>query len=88
MESNSLLIFSAVLPIVAGMILLLIGFILSYNLEALLQLLTHSDTPSYILDKKGVPAVKTYIKAVGTLSLVLGVGLIVYGFIVIGMAIF
>jgi len=88
MESTGLLIFSAVLPIVGGMILLLLGLILTDHLDALLLLFTHSDTPSYIMDKPGVASVKTYIKGVGTLFKVLGVGVMVYGFVVIGVAIF
>jgi len=88
MESNGILIFSAVLPIIGGFLMILLGLILSYNLDALLLLITHTDTPSYIKDKPEVASVKTYIKAVGSLFLVLGVGVMVYGFVVIGTTIF
>lgn len=87
MESG-LLIFTAVLPIVGGFILLLMGLIFSDNLDALLLLFTHMDTPSYINDKPGVASVKNYLKAIGILFKVLGVGIMIYGFITIGMFIF
>jgi len=87
MESG-LLIFSAVLPIIGGAAMLLLGLILADNLDALLLLVNHRETPSDILEKQGVSAVKTYIKAIGTLFKILGVGGVVYGIIEIGFAIF
>lgn len=73
---------------VAGAILLLFGLILSDNLNSFLLLLTHMETPPYVKDKPGVSTVRTYIKGIGILFKVLGVGLTVYGLIVIGMFIF
>lgn len=88
MQNTGLLIFSGALPIIAGLLMLLLGLILTYNLDGLLLLLTHTDTPSYIKDKPEVVSVKTFIKGVGNLLLILGVGLIVYGVISIGSSVF
>jgi len=87
MESG-LLIFTAVLPIIGGFILLLLGLIFSDNLDSLLLLFTHMDTPSYINDKPGVASVKTYLNAIGILFKILGVGVMIYGLVTIGMFIF
>ena len=86
--ASEFLIFSALLPIVGGALCLLIGLVLSDYLEQLFLLITHSETPSYIKDKPGISSTLTFLKAIGTLFKILGVGLFVKGIIEIGMAIF
>ena len=85
---TSLLVFNTLLPIIAGIVIILIGILFSDNIEGFLLLITHRDLPVYIREKPQVHEVLNYFKGIGILFKVLGVGLIVYGLIVLGSSIF
>ena len=81
-------IFGAVIQLGAGILFLLIGLMLSENLNALLMLFTHRELPEYVRDKEEVNNVLNYIKAIGIIVLVIGVVLIVFGLIRVGIHLF
>lgn len=87
MESG-LFIFGSVINVASGILFLLMGLLVSEHLDSFFQLFTHREIPDYVKEKPGVQVVLNYLKGVGILFLILGVGLMVYGVLKIGMEIF
>jgi hypothetical protein len=88
MESGLITIFGGALQVAGGILSLLLGLIISEHLDSFLLLFTQRDTPDYVKDKPGVHVVLNYIKGMGIMFLILGVGLMVFGIIRIGIQIF
>jgi hypothetical protein len=84
----SLLVFQTALPILLGLIVLLLGIVFSDNMKGLLMLITHRELPEYVKDKPEVTEVLNYFNGIGILFKILGVGLMVYGLLVLGAALF
>ena len=88
MEHGIITILGAVLQLGFGILFLLVGLLISENFDHFLMLFNHRELPDYLKEKEEVSNVMNYIKAIGIIILILGVGLMVFALIRLGLHIF
>ena len=88
MEYGIITILGAAIQLGFGILLMMVGLMISENLDSFLMLFNHRELPDYVKEKDEVNNVLNYVKAIGIIMLVLGVGLMVFALIRLGLHIF